>query len=212
MNLLAIDTSSNWLKVALDADGEVRSTIVRSRNRYSDFLMTEIDHILKSAGITVRDLNLVGCITGPGHFTGIRSGLATIKAISFAQSVPVIGLPYAECFHAKEPIVLLRKARKGWMYVSEYDGKSWTYSMNSLDTISKLLSGKKAISEEEIKTANVEINNGPLFTGFDMIKAMEEAFKNKIHIYDHLSVKPFYVQRPIAEENLMKKKRGSISI
>lgn len=210
MNLLAIDTSSNWLKVALDADGEVRSTIMRSRSRYSDFLMTEVDHVLKSAGITVKDLNLVGCVTGPGHFTGIRSGLATIKAISFAQSLPVVGLPYAECFRTKEPIILLRKARKGWMYTSEYDGKSWTYSINSLDSISKLLSGKKVVSEEEIKVIKVEINDGPLFTGFDMIRAMEEAFKNRTHIYDHLSIKPFYVQRPIAEENLMKKKRGNL--
>ncbi len=206
LNLLAIDTSSNWLKVAVDVDGEVHSSVLRSRSRHSDLLMVEVDHLLKSVGITTKDLNVVGCVIGPGHFTGIRSGIAAVKAISFANSIPVVGMTYAECFRTKESIILLRRARKGWVYVSEYDGKSWTYSMNSLDSIPELLSGKKAISEEEIRGTNVQINDGPLFTGFDMLMAMEDAFKDKAHIYDHLSIKPFYVQRPIAEENLMKKK------
>ncbi len=207
MNLLTLDTSSIWLKVALEVDGgEMRSTVTKSKNRHSDFLMMEIDRTLKFFGMEVADLDAVGCVTGPGHFTGIRSGIATVKAMSFAHSIPIIGVPYAECVVTKEPIVLLRKARMGWVYVSEYDGKSWTYSMNSVDFVVKHLSGKKILSEEIVNGEKIEIITGPLFTGFDMIEAMKRAFKNKMHVYNHLNIKPFYVQKPIAEEKLAKKR------
>ncbi len=208
MNLLAIDTSSDWLKIALKADGEIRITTLKSQNRHSDFLMNEIDHVMKSANFDIGKLDVIGCITGPGHFTGIRSGMASIKAMAFAYSLKVMGLTYPECFRTEEPIVLLRKARKGWWYFSEFNGKSWDYSLEPSNSLSKLLKEKKAISEEKIDNLNVKAITRPIFTGFDMIEVMEKFFKEGKNIHDHISIKPFYVQKPVAEERLSERKRG----
>lgn len=210
VNLLAIDTSSDWLKIALKAKGEIRITTLKSQSRHSDFLMKEIDHVMKSAKFGVEKLDAIGCVTGPGHFTGIRSGMASIKAISFAHSLDVIGLTYPECFRAEEPVVLLRKARKGWWYFSEFNGKLWTYSLEPSESLPKLLSEKRVISEGEIENMNLKVINGPIFSGFDMLEAMEEFFKKGKNIYDHVSIKPFYVQKPVAEEKLIEKKRGRL--
>jgi len=210
LNLLAIDTSSDWLQIALKAEGEIRLTTLKSKNRHSDFLMSEIDHVMRSANFSVEKLDAIGCVTGPGHFTGIRSGMASVKAMAFACSLKVIGLTYPECFRSVEPVVLLRRARKGWWYFSEFNGESWDYSLKPSELLPKFLSGKKSISEEEIENVNSKVVTGPIFTGFDMLEAMEKSFKKGKNVYDHVSVDPFYVQRPVAEEKLNERKRGEL--
>ncbi len=210
VNLLAVDTSSNWLKIALKAEEEIRITTLRSQNRHSDFLMNEVDRMMRSANFDVEKLDAIGCVTGPGHFTGIRSGMASVKAMAFAHSLNVVGLAYPECFRAEEPVVLLRKARKGWWYFSEFNGELWTYSLEPSELLPKLLSGKKVISEEEIGNINSKVITGPIFTGFNMLETMEEFFKEGKNIYDHISIKPFYVQKPVAEEKLIERKRGKL--
>ncbi len=207
LNFLAIDTSSNWLKVALSANEEVVTLSMRYKRR-ADFLMIEIDHLLKSLDVKLEELDGIGCVTGPGHFTGLRSGLATVKAIAFANSLKITALTYPECFSSEEPIVLLRRARKGWWYFSHFDGEKWSYSLQPQEKLKELTEGKKTISEVKIDGLNVEVRS-PIFTPFDMLKKLQEAFEKGEKLYDHLSLKPFYVQRPVAEEKLIEKKRGS---
>lgn len=208
LNFLAIDTSSSWLKIAVQAGEEIATLNMRYKRR-SDFLMIEIDHILKSVNISLDDLDGLGCVIGPGHFTGLRSGLASVKAMAFANSLKISALPYPECLTPKEPLILLRKARKGWWYFSEFDGSKWSYSMQAHEKLKELVEGKRVISEEGIEGLKTEIAS-PIFTPLEMLKSLEKAFEKGENVYDHLSLKPFYVQRPIAEEKLMEKKRGKV--
>ncbi len=203
MRFLAVDTSSDWMKVALEWNEEIFS-LTEKRNGRSDDLMTAIDELFKRANGSVDDLEGLGCVIGPGRFTGLRSGLAVIKAIAFAKSLKIAAVPYAECVKVDAPTVLLRKARKGWWYFSEFDGEKWSYSLKSDDSLQKIGKDFTVISEVPLKiTAKVR---KPLFEAAEMLETLKEAFKTG-KIYDHVELKPFYVQRPIAEEKLLKKRR-----
>lgn len=205
MNLLVFDTSSAWLTIALEAKGDVRFLSVKSGERQSDILMKEIDKIMDSAGIKTGDLDAVGCILGPGYFTGLRGGIAVAKAMAFTHSIPVVGLTYPECFESEDPVVLVRKARKGWWYVSEFNGETWDYSLHPTEELSGIFAGKKVVSEDAIDGTTVEAKEGPIVCGIDILKSMKKAFESGKNVYDHISVKPFYVQRPLAEMNLENK-------
>ena len=206
MNFLALDTSSNWMKIAVHA-GEEIATFDMRYNRRADFLMIEIDHLLKSINISLSDLDGLGCVTGPGHFTGLRSGLASVKAMAFANSLKISALPYPECLNFEEPVILLRRARKGWWYFSEHDGQKWHYSLQPQEKLKELVKGKRILTEEkidELEGTNVKVVS-PIFSAYEMLNALELSFKKGL-VYDHISLKPFYVQRPIAEEKLLEKK------
>ncbi|HEU23755.1 MAG: tRNA (adenosine(37)-N6)-threonylcarbamoyltransferase complex dimerization subunit type 1 TsaB [Mesoaciditoga sp.] len=204
MNIIAFDTSGRWMTVAIMIENDVESVQSFSSNkRGSDLLVKKIDMILRFKNIDISEINLIGCVTGPGNFTGLRSGIAVAKSLAFSLSIPIVGLKYFEVFNAERPVTLLRNARKGWWYVSSFDGKAWSCYMQSSDSLN--LKGE-VISEEEIPGVNVPVVKGPIFSGQDLLESVVRSFQNNLNIYDHISVKPYYLQKPVAqktvEENL----------
>ncbi len=204
MNIIAFDTSGRWMTVAIMIENDIESVQSFSSNkRGSDLLVKKIDMILRFKNIDISEINLIGCVTGPGNFTGLRSGIAVAKSLAFSLSIPIVGLKYFEAFNAERPVTLLRNARKGWWYVSSFDGKTWSCYMQSSDSLN--LKGE-VISEEEIPGVNVPVVKGPIFSGQDLLESVVRSFQNNLNIYDHISVKPYYLQKPVAqktvEENL----------
>ena len=80
--LLALDTSSETPSLALDSCGKVHTWTAQAPLTLSEHLLPAIDHLLRQAGgLKPEDLEGVVACTGPGIFTGIRVGLATLKGI-----------------------------------------------------------------------------------------------------------------------------------
>lgn len=52
--------------------------------------MPLIDELLNKHKISIANIDLIACDNGPGSFTGIRIGVATVKSLSEAQNIPVI--------------------------------------------------------------------------------------------------------------------------
>ena len=93
MKILAMDTSSKVCSVAIIDDGRVIKELHNeSELEHSQTLMPMIDEILRQAGITLNDINLLACGVGPGSFTGIRVGIATVKAIADSKNIPIVGV------------------------------------------------------------------------------------------------------------------------
>lgn len=93
MNLLAIDTSSKYFCLAV-AKGD---TIVAQFHKplgakLSRLILPTIDKALKKSGISIRRINYFAVGLGPGSFTGLRVGLATIKGLAFFLRQPIIGI------------------------------------------------------------------------------------------------------------------------
>jgi len=94
MKLLAIDTSSDFLSVALLRDGRTLREFHRlSRMNHSRFLIPVMDALLKKAKIFLGDIDGFAVSIGPGSFTGLRIGLTTVKTLAFCMNKPVVAVP-----------------------------------------------------------------------------------------------------------------------
>ena len=97
MKILSIDTSASICAAALCEDKELlQSACLDTGNTHSETLLPAIEEILSRAGITASDIDLFACTTGPGSFTGVRIGVATLKGLAFGKNIPCVGLSSLE--------------------------------------------------------------------------------------------------------------------
>lgn len=102
MKILAVDTSSKNCSVAIVEVDENKNynTIISENNdderTHSQKLMPMIDEMLKKSNLSLDDINLLACCLGPGSFTGIRIGIATIKAFADVKNIPTVGVTSLE--------------------------------------------------------------------------------------------------------------------
>ena len=93
MHLLALDTGSPLVSVALARDGAVVASRSVEQERSSTRLLEMIREVLDEAGIGIGDLEGITVLRGPGSFTGLRIGLATTLGLHQALGIPATALP-----------------------------------------------------------------------------------------------------------------------
>lgn len=97
MNILAIDTATNVMGVALTKDGILKGELVTNlQKNHSIRLMPAIDFLMDEINMNPEDLDQIIVSKGPGSYTGIRIGLSTAKAMAWALDVPIIGVSSLE--------------------------------------------------------------------------------------------------------------------
>lgn len=97
MLILALDSTAIVASVALCRDETpIASFTVKNGNTHSETLLPMVESVLKAANVTVSDIDLFACSVGPGSFTGVRIGVATLKGLAFGQSKPCIGVSTLE--------------------------------------------------------------------------------------------------------------------
>ena len=97
MKILAIDTSSKICSVTISEDDKTLINLSNDDEKtHSVKLMPMVDVAFKNTGLSLDDIQLLGCCIGPGSFTGIRIGIATIKAFSDVKNIPVVGVTSLE--------------------------------------------------------------------------------------------------------------------
>lgn len=91
--ILAFDTASTRSSIALLEGSEVRAELrLHTSQTHSVLLVSSIEYLLKRAGWTLKDLEVVAVGIGPGSFTGIRIGVATALGFSQSLSIPFAGV------------------------------------------------------------------------------------------------------------------------
>ena len=97
MKILGIDTSTPIGSIALiDGDNLVAEHTLNIVQAHSSRLMPAIDSVLKWGNITAEALDGCAVGIGPGSFTGIRIGVATIKSLCYALDKPIVGVSTLE--------------------------------------------------------------------------------------------------------------------
>ena len=97
MKILGIETSSKVCAVALsENDKLIKEKILEDENTHSVKLMPLVDELLKETKTELKDIDLFSCDKGPGSFTGIRIGIATIKAFLDATNKKALGVSSLE--------------------------------------------------------------------------------------------------------------------
>ncbi len=97
MKTLCIDTSSPVCSVAiLDNLNTIYECSTNDGLTHSQNLMPLVDKAFKQSNLSLADINLYSCCIGPGSFTGIRIGVATVKAFVDVYNKPSVGISSLE--------------------------------------------------------------------------------------------------------------------
>lgn len=97
MKILAMDSSAVAASVALCEDGRLlgESTILNG-NTHSQTLLPMVESLLAQFEITTDEIDLFAVSNGPGSFTGVRIGVATLKGLAFGKNKPCVGVSTLE--------------------------------------------------------------------------------------------------------------------
>src|SRR4051794_4851566 len=92
MNLLAIETSSEFCSVAAARGDAVFARHEPAGQRHGELVLPMIDAVLGEAGLALADLDGIAYGAGPGAFTGLRIACGVTQGLALARSVPVVGV------------------------------------------------------------------------------------------------------------------------
>ena len=127
MNILALDTSTSLASVAITSSETVIAESAFTCNRsLSARLVPEIEHLLGFAGLAINDIDLFAASIGPGSFTGVRCGVATVQGLALATGKPCAGFSSLAMLamnftFTTHPVCALLDARKSEVYAGLYD-------------------------------------------------------------------------------------------
>jgi tRNA threonylcarbamoyladenosine biosynthesis protein TsaB len=94
MKILALDTSgTNCSVCVLDENKVICDFNLSTGTTHSQTLLPMIDTLKKFSNIDLDDIDVLACSIGPGSFTGLRIGIATIKGFALSLNKKVIGVP-----------------------------------------------------------------------------------------------------------------------
>lgn len=94
MNYLCIDTTKKIAQILSSIEGNQDSISLGENEKHSENLLPAIDQLLANNHITLDGIDCLGIVTGPGSFTGIRVGLATLKAFCFGKKKKVVAFSH----------------------------------------------------------------------------------------------------------------------
>lgn len=92
MNILAIDTSTEYCSVALWRDGVVHERDTLSGQSHSEILLSMVDAVLAEGGVRLSTLDGIAYGQGPGSFTGLRIACAVAQGLAYPAGVPLAGI------------------------------------------------------------------------------------------------------------------------
>ncbi len=92
MNRLILNTANSDLTILLETNGKLFSYVLNSKSHHNETMLPAIDELLKKHKLEINKINEFGVVIGPGSFTGIRVGVATIKAFRDALNVKAKGI------------------------------------------------------------------------------------------------------------------------
>jgi len=97
MLILSFESSAKAASVALVRDGQLVSQSTQcSTLTHSRTLLPMAEDMLKNTELTLRDVDLLAVAHGPGSFTGIRIGVATVKGLAWGAQKPCVGVSTLE--------------------------------------------------------------------------------------------------------------------
>jgi tRNA threonylcarbamoyladenosine biosynthesis protein TsaB len=148
MNILGFDTSSKHLSIAIAEDDKILSSVHEDVGvRHSALLLPKIKELLQELSLKINDIDVIAISIGPGSFTGLRIGVATLKALAFASNIKVVAIPTMDAIAYNhidrcDKLALCLDARKNMIYSCFYDVKEkelFPKTDNLLETIDELV-------------------------------------------------------------------------
>lgn len=199
MNILAFDTCLDKTYITLGKDKDIiKSEVILSdgENYHSAYLISTIVKILKEAGLTPKDIDMITTDIGPGSFTGIRACVTVARVLAQQLDIKAAGVSSLEILSkilGGDNLVAL-DARKNKAYV--YDGK--ILGAVELEKVDEMVKDRVLITDNSLlerfkqltdKAVSYQQGNYPL--GEILVKIA----LNKTET-DWRKLKPLYIQPP----------------
>lgn len=129
MRILSLDTSTKKSSFSISDGAKFLATRTLTNDRVlSSKIIPAISDIFKKAGLSLWQIDAIAVGMGPGSFTSLRVGIATVKGLAHALQKPVIGIPSldAAAMNVKQgqadQVCTFFDARRGLVYAAVYQG------------------------------------------------------------------------------------------
>ncbi|KLD75741.1 tRNA (adenosine(37)-N6)-threonylcarbamoyltransferase complex dimerization subunit type 1 TsaB [Xanthomonas hyacinthi] len=125
MNILAFETATEALSVAVHVDGKVLERFELAPRRHAELALPWAEQLLAEAGIARSQLDAIAFGRGPGAFTGVRLAIALAQGIALALDLPVLPVSTLHALALRAPAAAPRvlaaiDARMGEIYAATF--------------------------------------------------------------------------------------------
>jgi len=127
MQILAIDTSTEFLSLALWLDGRVLSRDIHAGQTHSQQILPTLRELLDEAQIELKELDGIAFGAGPGSFTGLRIACGVAQGLAFGANLPVVGVSTLQALAQQsgaEKVIACLDARMGEIYNAAYEKRN----------------------------------------------------------------------------------------
>lgn len=159
--ILAVDCSLQSLTLALFThDAVIAEVALPPLAQQSSLLLKKIDELLKKSGHTLSDVTDVLYAYGPGSFTSLRIGLATLHGLFLNSLVKlhVVSSLFLRCLSVQnesgKKIVSAMKAGQDNFYVGIWDGEKFSEDLMNREQTSYVMATPKMGTGDDVVTAN----------------------------------------------------------
>jgi len=143
MIILSCDTSFGIASTSVIKEGKVISFISESeRSMQAEFLANQILQCLTDADLSLEDIDSFSASIGPGSFTGVRIGVSTLKAISYASKKDFLGVLTTESLankyfsnHESKNVYCCMNAGKSQLYVQKFSDRIINSNIDEVSNI-----------------------------------------------------------------------------
>jgi tRNA threonylcarbamoyl adenosine modification protein YeaZ len=200
MNYLAIDTSGRNLTVLICNNGKMSVYHDDSCGvNHSVELMPKIEELAIKSGFDLKGADFFACVVGAGSFTGIRIGVATVKAMCFAFNKPCLSITSFDTIAYNSQggkVLAVIDAKHNGFYVCGYDGRAISVEPSYVmrESLTEYVNEYELLSFEPIKDLPVTV--------VSIAKGLEKAISEKANEIssDLETLSPLYVRKSQAEE------------
>ncbi|HLP45855.1 MAG TPA: tRNA (adenosine(37)-N6)-threonylcarbamoyltransferase complex dimerization subunit type 1 TsaB [Candidatus Kapabacteria bacterium] len=224
IHVLGIDTTSKHSSISIFRGDEILVEYnFTTLDGLSASLVPALEFVLRSAGLKLADIDVYGICIGPGLFTGIRVGMATLKGLLFDQAkpvVPVLSLKALAYKYIKSDftIIPLIDARRDEVYIAGYNFLEKKIKeiippqlilidrlpekLDQIENVHFVGSGAEVHKELIKKTYHSsKIFYRSSFLASEICKIAYFQFLKNEYITDLQQLLPFYIRKPDAEMN-----------
>lgn len=127
MNILAIETSTEYCSVALWQDGALAQRCELAGQKHSELLMPMISDLLQATSHKLQALDGIAFGKGPGSFTGVRIACGVAQGLALGADLPVAGICTLEALaeaSGKDRVIAALDARMGELYLAAYEKRA----------------------------------------------------------------------------------------
>lgn len=233
MKILAVDTSTVVATTAVIENNKLLGEYVLNNKRtHSQKIMPLIHNLLSNLDLKPEDIDVYAAAIGPGSFTGLRIGVATIKGLAHVNDKPVVGVPTIDALaynfpYSKGIIVPIIDARRERVYTGIYKWDSEFEVIRKQDVveIDKLIEilnelnqdiifcgdGVDIYREKLLDNINNNVSFAPSHLNSPRASSIAEIAKIKYEngeVQDYFSLVPDYLRKSQAEREYDLKIKG----